>query len=225
MPKPSDWARPVSRPSRLEGLIGGGAAPAVLAYLFPPRRGPARWKPHLADHRRGLARARRSDLRGAAARMVEGAAQEERQRGVRHPVLADIEKSAIAPAIIESCPTRLFLRTIAPSSRRSWREQRRRSDVAPHGRCHRDNPARSTGSRAPGMPTRRGRPRATASTTPGCQRTVPFPRTSGPALRRSASMRWVPTRATTPWCGSGPAIRRLFHGVRLSVTGTGCLPS
>ena len=49
-----------------EGLIGTGAAPAVLAYLFHRIEDRLDGRPTLAHRRRGLARARRSDFRRAA---------------------------------------------------------------------------------------------------------------------------------------------------------------
>ena len=76
---------------------------------LPPHRGPARRPADAPDRRRGLARARRRGLLRPAPRMAEDAAQEERQRGVFTQSLADIDNSPIAPAIIESCPTRVFL--------------------------------------------------------------------------------------------------------------------
>jgi hypothetical protein len=41
--------------------------------------------------------------------VAQDAAQEERQRHLRHAELADIKDSSIAPAIIESCASRIFL--------------------------------------------------------------------------------------------------------------------
>ena len=69
-----------------EGLIGAGAAPAVLTYLFHRIEGRLDGRPTLAHHRRRLAGARRSGLRPAAPRMAEDAAQEERLRRLRHAV-------------------------------------------------------------------------------------------------------------------------------------------
>jgi hypothetical protein len=48
-------------------------------------------------------------VRQTAFGMAEDAAQEERQRHLRHPVARRHRGSDIAPAIIESCPTRIFL--------------------------------------------------------------------------------------------------------------------
>ena len=69
-----------------EGLIGTGAAGAVLAYLFHRIEGTPRWPADAAHHRRGVARARRWRLRRATARVAEDAAQEERLRRLRDPV-------------------------------------------------------------------------------------------------------------------------------------------
>ena len=69
-----------------EGLIGAGAAPAVLTYLFHRIEGRLDGRPTLAHHRRGLAGPRRPGLRPAASRVAEDAPQEECVRGLRHPV-------------------------------------------------------------------------------------------------------------------------------------------
>ena len=69
-----------------EGLIGAGAAPAVLSYLFHRIEDRVRRPADLAHRRRGVARARRSRLRRPAPRMAEDAAEEERLRHLRHPV-------------------------------------------------------------------------------------------------------------------------------------------
>ena len=69
-----------------EGLIGSAAAPAVLSYLFHRIEAALDGSPSSAHHRRRLARARRSGLRRAAARMAENAAQEKRLRRLRHAV-------------------------------------------------------------------------------------------------------------------------------------------
>jgi len=78
-----------------EGLIGTSAAPAVLAYLFHRIEG---W---LALDDQGFAGQLREWLKTLRKKnaSVIFATQS----------LSDIDGSAIAPAIIESCPTRLFL--------------------------------------------------------------------------------------------------------------------
>ena len=76
----------------------------------PPHRGSVRRTAHPAHHRRRLARPRRPRLRRAAARMAEDAAEEERLASSSPPSRSPTSTaSAIAPAIIESCPTRIFL--------------------------------------------------------------------------------------------------------------------
>ena len=52
----------------------------------PPHRGSVRRPAHAAHHRRGMARTRRQRLRRPVARMAEDAAEEERERHLRHPV-------------------------------------------------------------------------------------------------------------------------------------------
>jgi type IV secretion system protein VirB4 len=69
-----------------EGLIGTGAAPAVLAYLFHRIEGRLDGSPALLIVDEGWLALERSDVRGTAARMAQDAAQEERERRVRHPV-------------------------------------------------------------------------------------------------------------------------------------------
>ena len=64
---------------------GRGARSPVLPV--PSYRGPVRWAPHAAHRRRGLARTRRSRFRRSASRMAEDAAEEERLRHLRHPII------------------------------------------------------------------------------------------------------------------------------------------
>jgi type IV secretion system protein VirB4 len=92
-----------------EGLIGRGAAPAVLSYLFHRIEGRLDGRPTLliidegwlALDDTGFARQLREWLKTLRKKnaSVIFATQS----------LADIETSAIAPSLIESCPTRLFL--------------------------------------------------------------------------------------------------------------------
>ena len=92
-----------------EGLIGRGAAPAVLSYLFHRIEGRLDGRPTLliidegwlALDDTGFARQLREWLKTLRKKnaSVIFATQS----------LADIETSAIAPALIESCPTRIFL--------------------------------------------------------------------------------------------------------------------
>ena len=92
-----------------EGLIGTGAAPAVLAYLFHRIEGAARRPADAADRRRGLARARRPGFGAQLREWLKTLRKKNASVVFATQSLADIEASAIAPAIIESCPTRLFL--------------------------------------------------------------------------------------------------------------------
>ncbi|MCI0599417.1 MAG: conjugal transfer protein TrbE [Beijerinckiaceae bacterium] len=92
-----------------EGLIGRGAAPGVLSYLFHRIEGRLDGRPALliidegwlALDDTGFARQLREWLKTLRKKnaSVVFATQS----------LADIETSAIAPALIESCPTRVFL--------------------------------------------------------------------------------------------------------------------
>src|SRR5882724_4611704 len=92
-----------------EGLIGSGAAPAVLAYLFHRVEGRLDGSPSLLIVDEGWL-ALDDPTFGAQLREWLKTLRKKNARVVfATQSLADIEKSAIAPAIIESCPTRLFL--------------------------------------------------------------------------------------------------------------------
>jgi type IV secretion system protein TrbE len=92
-----------------EGLIGTGAAPAVLSYLFHRVERRLDGRPTLLIVDEGWL---------ALDDLTFGAHLREWLKTLRKKnasvvfatqSLADVEKSAIAPAIVESCPTRLFL--------------------------------------------------------------------------------------------------------------------
>src|ERR1043165_4960078 len=92
-----------------EGLIGTGAAPAVLSYLFHRIEG-------LLDGRRTLLVIDEGGLalgdEGFSVQIREWLeTRRKKNASVVFPTqsLSDIDSSMIAPAIIESCPTRLFL--------------------------------------------------------------------------------------------------------------------
>ena len=92
-----------------EGLIGTGAAPAVLAYLFHRIEGRLDGRPTLLIVDEGWLAL---DDRGFAGQLREWLKTlRKRNASVIFATqsLSDIDSSAIAPAIIESCPTRLFL--------------------------------------------------------------------------------------------------------------------
>ncbi len=67
-----------------EGLIGTGAAPAVLAYLFHRIEDRLDGSPDAHHHRRGMAGAGRRRLRRPTPRVAEDAQKEERVRRLRH---------------------------------------------------------------------------------------------------------------------------------------------
>jgi type IV secretion system protein VirB4 len=92
-----------------EGLIGRGAAPAVLAYLFHRIEGRLDGRPTLLIIDEGWLAL---DDTGFAQQLREWLKTLRKKNAsvvFATQSLADIEKSAIAPALIESCPTRLFL--------------------------------------------------------------------------------------------------------------------
>lgn len=92
-----------------EGLTGSAAAPAVLAYLFHRIEGRLDGSPTLIVIDEGWLVL---DTPAFAAQLREWLKTLRKKNAsvvFATQSLADIESSAIAPAIIESCPTRLFL--------------------------------------------------------------------------------------------------------------------
>ena len=92
-----------------EGLIGGGAAPAVLAYLFHRIGDRLDGRPTLLIVDEGWLAL---DDDGFAAQLREWLKTRRKKNAsvvFATQSLADIDGSAIAPAIIESCQTRLLL--------------------------------------------------------------------------------------------------------------------
>jgi type IV secretion system protein TrbE len=92
-----------------EGLIGRGAAPAVLAYLFHRIEGRLDGRPTLLIIDEGWLAL---DDTGFAQQLREWLKTLRKKNAsviFATQSLADIETSAIAPALIESCPTRIFL--------------------------------------------------------------------------------------------------------------------
>ncbi|SEE64874.1 type IV secretion system protein VirB4 [Rhizobiales bacterium GAS188] len=92
-----------------EGLIGTGAAPAVLAYLFHRIEGRFDGRPTLLIVDEGWLAL---DDPGFAQQLREWLKTLRKKNAsviFATQSLADIETSAIAPAIVESCPTRIFL--------------------------------------------------------------------------------------------------------------------
>jgi type IV secretion system protein VirB4 len=92
-----------------EGLIGSAAAPAVLSYLFHRIEDRFDGRPTLVIVDEGWLAL---DDEGFAAQLREWLKTLRKKNAsviFATQSLADIDGSAIAPAIIESCPTRLFL--------------------------------------------------------------------------------------------------------------------
>lgn len=108
-----------------EGLIGTGAAPAVLSYLFHRIESRFDGRPSLLIIDEGW---RALDDGGFAAKIKEWL-KTLRKKNVSvvfsSQSLADIEASPIAPVIVESCPTRIFLaneRAIEPQIASVYRQ-------------------------------------------------------------------------------------------------------
>ena len=102
-----------------EGLIGAGAAPAVLSYLFHRIEDRFDGRPTLLIIDEGWLAL---DDKGSAGQLREWLKTLRKKNAsviFATQSLADIDGSAIAPAIIESCPTRCFCRMSARWSRRS----------------------------------------------------------------------------------------------------------
>ena len=106
-----------------EGLIGTGAAGAVLAYLFHRIEGRLDGRPTLLIIDEGWLAL---DDGGFAAQLREWLKTLRKKNAsviFATQSLSDIDGSAIAPAIVESCPTRIFLpneRAIEPQIRRIY---------------------------------------------------------------------------------------------------------
>jgi len=107
-----------------EGLIGTGAAPAVLSYLFHRIEGRLDGQATLLIVDEGWL-ALDDPIFGARLREWLKTLRKKNASVVfATQSLADIETSAIAPAIVESCPTRLFLpneRAIEPQILNTYR--------------------------------------------------------------------------------------------------------
>jgi type IV secretion/conjugal transfer VirB4 family ATPase len=92
-----------------EGLIGTGAAPAVLAYLFHRVEGRLDGRPTLLIVDEGWLALDDPTFGTQLREWLKTLRKKNASVVFATQSLADIETSAIAPAIIESCPTRLFL--------------------------------------------------------------------------------------------------------------------
>jgi len=92
-----------------EGLIGTGAAPAVLAYLFHRIEGRLDGRPTLLIIDEGWLALDDAGFAGQLREWLKTLRNKNASVIFATQSLSDIDASAIAPAIIESCPTRLFL--------------------------------------------------------------------------------------------------------------------
>ncbi len=92
-----------------EGLIGTGAAPAVLAYLFHRIADRLDGRPSLVIIDEGWLALGDPGFAGQLREWLKTLRKKNASVVFATQSLADIAGSAIAPAIIESCPTRLFL--------------------------------------------------------------------------------------------------------------------
>lgn len=92
-----------------EGLIGTGAAAAVLAYLFHRIEARLDGSPTLLIIDEGWLALDDTGFAGQLREWLKTLRKKNASVVFATQSLADIDGSAIAPAIIESCPTRLFL--------------------------------------------------------------------------------------------------------------------
>ncbi|HEV2605607.1 MAG TPA: conjugal transfer protein TrbE [Microvirga sp.] len=92
-----------------EGLIGTGAATAVLAYLFHRIEGRLDGRPTLLIVDEGWLALDDGGFAGQLREWLKTLRKKNASVVFATQSLADIDGSAIAPAIIESCPTRVFL--------------------------------------------------------------------------------------------------------------------
>jgi type IV secretion/conjugal transfer VirB4 family ATPase len=92
-----------------EGLIGTGAAPAVLSYLFHQIEGQLDGRPTLLIIDEGWLALDDEGFAGQIREWLKTLRKKNASVVFATQSLSDIAGSAIAPAIIESCPTRLFL--------------------------------------------------------------------------------------------------------------------
>ena len=92
-----------------EGLIGSAAAPAVLAYLFHRIEDRLDGRPSLIIVDEGWLALDDGTFGGQLREWLKILRKKNASVLFATQSLADIDNSAIAPAIIESCPTRIFL--------------------------------------------------------------------------------------------------------------------
>lgn len=93
----------------IEGLVGTGAAPAVLAYLFHRISDRLDGRPTLLIIDEGWLALDDEGFAGQLREWLKTLRKKNTSVIFATQSLSDIDNSAIAPAIIESCPTRLLL--------------------------------------------------------------------------------------------------------------------
>ena len=93
----------------IEGLVGTGAAPAVLAYLFHRIGDRLDGRPTLLIIDEGWLALDDEGFAGQLREWLKTLRKKNASVIFATQSLSDIDNSAIAPAIIESCPTRLLL--------------------------------------------------------------------------------------------------------------------
>jgi len=107
-----------------EGLIGTGAAPAVLAYLFHRIGDRLDGRPTLLIVDEGWLALDDESFSGQLREWLKTLRKKNASVVFSTQSLADIDNSPIAPAIIESCPTRVFLaneRALEPQIAQTYR--------------------------------------------------------------------------------------------------------
>lgn len=92
-----------------EGLIGSAAAPAVLAYLFHRIEARLDGRPTMIVIDEGWLALDDTSFGGQLREWLKTLRKKNTSVIFATQSLADIDGSAIAPAIVESCPTRIFL--------------------------------------------------------------------------------------------------------------------
>ena len=93
----------------IEGLVGTGAAPAVLSYLFHRIADRLDGRPTLLIIDEGWLALDDEGFAGQLREWLKTLRKKNASVVFATQSLSDIDNSGIAPAIIESCPTRLFL--------------------------------------------------------------------------------------------------------------------
>jgi type IV secretion system protein VirB4 len=108
-----------------EGLIGSGAASPVLSYLFHRIEGRLDGRPTLLPIDEGWLVLDDGDFAGQLREWLKTLRKKNASVIFATQSLSDIANSPIAPAVVESCPTRIFLpneRAIEPQIASIYRD-------------------------------------------------------------------------------------------------------